>query len=56
MDGETVENGGSWTEGLDVVNCNNFIKDIWMNEKTKLFREKCIGCISNGGSCPHYSI
>lgn len=56
VEGETVENGGDWKDGLDVVNCNNFIKDIWMNEKTKLFREKCIGCISNGGSCPHYSI
>jgi radical SAM protein with 4Fe4S-binding SPASM domain len=56
MQGEIVENGGDWTEGLDVVNCSNFIKDIWFHEKTKQFRKKCIECTSINGGCPHYKI
>ena len=56
MEGEVVENGGDWREGLDVLNCNNFVKDVWMNEKTKLFREKCIKCAVNNEGCLHYII
>ena len=56
MEGEIVENGGDWREGIDVVNCNDFVKDVWMNEKTKLFREKCIKCALNNEGCLHYII
>ena len=44
------EGDGDWVEGIDVVNCNDFIQDVWNNEKTKQFRNKlisnknCDGC------------
>lgn len=56
MDGEVVENGGDWTKGIDILHLQNFLKDVWYNEKSKLFREKCISCISNAVSCPVYKI
>lgn len=56
MDGEKVDNGGDWTEGMDVVNCEDFLKDVWHNEKTRKFREKCISCVESLNSCPHYDI
>lgn len=56
MDGEVVEDGGDWTEGIDVVNCNNFLRDVWFNEKTLQFRQKCVECTRNNRGCPHYSI
>jgi hypothetical protein len=31
-----------WSEGLDVINCNNFIEDIWMNERVVSFRNKLL--------------
>ena len=56
MEGEIVENGGDWTEGLDMVDCVDFLRDVWYNEKTRQFREKCIKCTTNNGGCPHYII
>ena len=56
MQGEDVKDGGNWKEGLDVVNCQNFLNDIWNNEKTISFRKKCIDCINTNGGCPHYKI
>lgn len=34
----------NWKDGLDVLNCNNFIDDIWNNKKTVEFRTKLIKC------------
>ena len=31
-----------WKKGIDVVNCEDFIKDVWNNEKVKAFREHLI--------------
>ncbi len=45
-----------WDEGLSVVKCDNFLKDIWHNEKTKLFRDNVIQCRGCGQSCSIYEI
>lgn len=56
IEGEVVENGGDWREGLDVVNCKDFLKDVWHNEKTQQFRTTCVACTKANGNCPHYKV
>lgn len=34
----------NWNEGLDVLNCNDFLTDIWYNQKTKDFKSKLLNC------------
>ena len=48
-----TEGEGEWETGLDVLTCNDFMKDIWNNPKTQLFRGElmappvgCVGCVS----------
>jgi MoaA/NifB/PqqE/SkfB family radical SAM enzyme len=43
----------SFGEGLDVVNCTSFNKDIWNNPKTVEFRKSLLKC---GRSCPIYEV
>ena len=54
------EGEGEWKDGLDVVNCNDFIKDIWYNEKTIKFRNmllnSCKGNCFNCRHCPLFKI
>jgi len=45
-----------WEEGLSVLECNNFLEDIWFNEKTKQFRDNVIQCRGCGQSCSIYEI
>lgn len=42
-----------WESGLDVLNCNDFIKDIWNNPKTVKFRNTLL---LNNRHCPIYTI
>lgn len=42
-----------WKEGLNVLKCNNFIDEIWQNEKTVRFRNNLLDCDRN---CPLYKI
>jgi MoaA/NifB/PqqE/SkfB family radical SAM enzyme len=42
-----------WKEGLNVLECDDFIDDIWQHEKTVKFRNKLIGC---NRDCPLYKI
>lgn len=51
------EGEGDWIDGIDVVNCDDFVKDVWNNEKTIAFRnslitEHCGTC----RQCPLYNI
>lgn len=47
------EKQGEWSEGIDIKTCDDFIKDVWMVEKTGKFREKlCRNC----RNCPMYEI
>jgi radical SAM protein with 4Fe4S-binding SPASM domain len=45
-----------WEKGLSVIDCEDFTKDIWQNEKTKKFREKVINCRDCKQSCSIYDI
>lgn len=45
-----------WETGLSVLECNNFIEDIWQHEKTKKFRERVISCRNCKQSCSIYEI
>lgn len=47
------EDEEDWKEGLDVVNCKDFIKDIWTHKKTLKFQEKLL---NNRRSCPLFRI
>lgn len=42
-----------WKDGLSVVNCKNFVDDIWNNERVINFRNNLIKCSRN---CPLYKI
>jgi len=42
-----------WKEGLSVIKCKDFLKDIWYNEKTINFKKRLIKC---GRDCPIYKI
>ena len=42
-----------WKEGLNVLDCEDFITDIWQHEKTVKFRNKLISC---NRDCPLYKI
>ena len=46
------EGEGDWTEGLDVLTCTDFAKDIWFNEKTIAFRNKLMETTRGCLSCP----
>lgn len=45
-----------WDTGLSVLECDDFLKDIWFNEKTKNFRERVISCRNCNKSCAIYNI
>jgi iron-sulfur cluster protein len=51
-----VENTDGWYNGLDIVNTNDFLKEIWYDDSTKLFREKVINCRNCNESCAVYKI
>lgn len=45
-----------WETGLSVLECDNFLEDIWFNDKTKKFRDRVIGCRNCKQSCTIYEI
>lgn len=49
-------NGLNWKEGLSVLDCDDFIKDIWFNERTREFSEHVLECRKCKKSCPIYEI
>jgi len=42
-----------WEDGIDILSCNNFIDDVWYNEKTQNFKKKLLSCDRD---CPIYKI
>ena len=48
-----TEDIDGWKEGIDVLNCNDFIADVWQNPKTVAFRKKLLSC---NRDCPIYKI
>ena len=51
-----IEGTEGWENGIDVVNCSNFFKDIWYNDKTKSFRSEVISCRNCSKSCPIFEV
>lgn len=49
-------NTPGWEKGISVIECNDFLKDIWFNERTRDFSKKVIGCRNCGKSCAIYEI
>jgi radical SAM protein with 4Fe4S-binding SPASM domain len=51
---------GEFGEGLDVVNCNDFMKEIWNHPRTKSFREKLLATADNNNlkcrECPLFEV
>lgn len=54
------ENIGGWEQGIDVLNCKDFVKDVWNNERTEKFRNKLLDTKKeneyNCRNCPIYEI
>jgi len=46
-------NTEGWEDGIDVTKVDDFLKDIWYNEKTNRFRDNLIHCNRN---CPIYNV
>jgi hypothetical protein len=42
-----------WKEGLSVVDCKDFVKDIWYNPRVQSFRENLIACKR---ACPLFEV
>jgi hypothetical protein len=58
VDGNTVpcsfcDGEKDWEEGIDVVNCVDFIKDIWYNDRVVEFRKKLL---AKDRSCPVFEV
>ena len=47
------EGEGMWKEGLNVLECNDFVEDIWYNDKTIKFRNALLG---NCRNCPMFNL
>ena len=58
MEGEKMDDGQDWTVGINVLECEDFIKDVWNSDKVKVWREKLIKNKDELGcrNCPHYDI
>lgn len=51
-----MENIGDWKEGISVIECENFIDDVWFDDKTVDFRNKCVECNKLNKGCQYYNI
>jgi len=47
---------GDWSEGINVLECNNFLKDVWHNEKTRKFSCEVVNCRNQCKSCAIFEI
>ncbi len=56
LEGIITESAGNWCTGLDVLNCRDFMEEIWNHPLIKQFREKCVECTNNQIACPHYNL
>ena len=48
-----AENIKEWEKGLDIIKCDDFIKNIWNNKKSLIWRNKLL---KNKRCCPIYNI
>lgn len=45
-----------WETGISVIECDDFLKDVWQHEKTQKFRKGVISCRNCKQSCSIYEI
>ena len=50
-----MEGEPGWEEGIDVVHCEDFLNDVWYNEKVKAFR-KSLTAQGINRQCPHFDL
>lgn len=48
-----AEGDGDWIDGIDVVNCKDFVKDIWTNPRVNKFRHSLL---NNKRNCPIFEV
>lgn len=48
-----MENERGWKEGIDVLNCNNFVEDVWLHPRVKTWRNTLL---DKDRSCPTWQI
>jgi len=48
-----AEGEDNWTEGIDVLHCDNFLKDIWYHPRLMKWRERLL---DNKRNCPIYNL
>lgn len=48
-----TEGTKGWETGIDVINCKDFIEDVWFNPRTHNFREILL---MNDRNCPIYNV
>ena len=44
-----------WQNGISIIECNDFIRDIWFSDKFRKFHNNVVNCRNNCG-CPIYDI
>lgn len=47
---------GDWSKGISVLECDDFMKDVWYAEKTKIFSKEVSKCRECGKSCAIFEI
>jgi len=47
------EGEGEWKDGIDVIGCDDFIKDVWFSDKVNKFRKKLLSGCRN---CPMFDV
>jgi radical SAM protein with 4Fe4S-binding SPASM domain len=45
-----------WNRGISVDKCQDFVKDVWMDEKVVNFRKNCISCMNMKEACQVYEV
>jgi len=50
------EKVGDWTNGINVLECGDFLKDIWFSEKTRKAANEVIRCRNCSKSCSLFEI
>ena len=45
-----------WEKGISVIDTDDFIKDVWFNERTRKFSDGVISCRNCGKSCSIYDL
>jgi len=51
-----AEGEGEWKEGISVLNCKDFLNDIWYHEKTNKFKNNVMKCRNCKISCSIYDL